>query len=437
MKMHMVQDAKILMLAYYYPPLNTVSVLRNFQVSKEFVQHFARTYVISSTNRKRFEVGDFEFPDIEIFDAVTFDYKTVLSFHKNKSVNIAHTEKNNPLSALFVKLSRSVPFSFIIGEGGFFYILHSFFIAQKLIRYNKIKYIYTSFGPISDHFTAYILKFFFPNLIWIADYRDLPVSSILDNVLFRNFQHRFHKFVLKKAQLVTTVSTGLAARINEYIAGTPEKKCFILRNGIDAEILNFKRQPFEKFTFAYTGSMYGYEHVDIFMETIYGLIQKNKINRSDIRIIYAGKDQTLWQNEANKFGLKDIFIPKGIVSRAASYDIQRNAHINLVFSATEKGNDGIMTTKFYEYLAASNPVAVIINGKNKDEEFENIMSDFNAGIVTYTAEARTELPEFILKNYTDWKIFGDIKRPDNSEKIKTFIWKNMANNFVQKIFDIS
>ena len=277
MKTDSVHDAKILMISYYYPPLNTVSVLRNFQVSKEFAKHFKCVFLITSTNRKRFQARDFEFPDIKIFDAFTLDYKTLLSFRKNTSINIAHTKKNNLLSALFVKLSRSVPFNFIIGEGGFFYILHAFFIAQKLIRRHRIKYIYSSFGPISDHFIAYVLKLFFPDIIWIADYRDLPVSAVLDNVAFANFQHRFNKFILKKAQIVSTVSTGLAVSLNKYVSYTIPKKCYVLRNGIDSDILNFIRQPFKKFTFAYTGSMYAYEHVDIFMETVYQLIRKKKL----------------------------------------------------------------------------------------------------------------------------------------------------------------
>lgn len=422
------EDSKILMLAYYYPPVNTVSVLRNHKISKEFSKHFSRVYLISSTNRYRLNTSEFDLPDIDIFDAFTFDYKTLLALGGNKKVNHPQTNKKSILATLFIKLSRSVPFTLIIGEGGFFYIIHSFFIAQNLIRRHKIKYIYSSFGPMSDHFTAYLLKLFFTSIVWIADYRDLPVSTILNNVVFENFQHRFNKFILKKAQIVSTVSTGLAMRLNVY-----KPDFYVLRNGIEKNILNFTRQPFSKFTMAYTGSMYGYELINEFAHALYDLIQKNRINRNEIEVIYAGKDTAMWQTAMNNFVLNDIFISKGIVSREISYDIQRNAHINLIFSATNEGNDGIITTKFYEYLAAGNPIMVVINGDKKDEEFEEIMQDFNTDLVTYTSSAFEDISNFIFKNYQDKQKLGDVIRTNDIDKIQPYIWENRMQDFINRI----
>lgn len=421
-------DSKILMLAYYYPPVNTVSVLRNYQISKEFSKYFSCVYLISSTNRKRLNTSDLLLPEIDIFDAFTLDYKTILSLKKNKNVNLPQTSKQNKFAALFIKLSRSVPFTLIIGEGGLFYILHSFFIAQKLIRQHDIKYVYSSFGPMSDHFTAYLLKLFFPALVWIADYRDLPVSTILDNVIFEKFQHRVHKFILKKAKIVTTVSNGLTTRLNVY-----KPNFYVLRNGIDENILNFIRTPFTKFTIAYTGSMYGYELVDVLAHAVQDLMAENLISKTEIEMIYAGKDTSMWQKAITDFSLENIFISKGIVSRETALEIQRNAHINLVFSATKDGNDGIMTTKFYEYLAAGNPIMVIINGDKKDEEFEEIMSSFNAGLVTYTSEAYNDIKNFILKIYQDFRKTGNIDRAIKTEKISTFVWEVMMNDFFEKL----
>jgi hypothetical protein len=426
-------SSSILFLSYYYPPIHSIATKRNHNISINCQKYFYKVFVFTTKN-SRFLAKNTENTEGVILESIfTFDYRTLAYWFSRKeqkeSTHFSEQTKQNPFIQFFaVRLLNSFPFNLLFHEGGIIYTLICFFKAVRLIKKENITHIYSSFRPYSDHFTAYLLKIFFPKLFWIADFRDLHIEPQYRYVVFEPFQHWCNKQILKKANIVTTVADGLAKNLTRYTS-----KVKVLRNSIDSKDLIFEKKPFERFTISYTGSMYGDTYrFEILLEIIQKLINLNILNKDNFQILYAGKDTHTWLQWINRFGLTDYFESKGSISLTDAINIQRNSHLNLVFATAKPESTGQLSGKLYEYFAAKNPIIVLIEGI-QDLEFETIMDELNAGIVVYNHRSHSELEAFVLEKFNQWKDIGDVKSTINIEKLNEYSWEYQVQKFIEYI----
>lgn len=426
---------KILFLAYYLPPIRSIGVRRNYFVAKHIQPYFEDIFAITTTNRHRLPTENQPLDFIKIYEAQTLDYRTLSTFRRTRRENVHFSEgsKSSKLGQFIVKLNRSLPFTLLWGEGGLIYILHSFFIAQKLIRHNNITHIYSSFLPYSDHFTARLLKIFFPKLIWIADFRDLHVEPHYDIVFWRPFQHWCNRQILKTAHIVTTVSEGLARHLRAY-----HPNVYVFQNGIPPLSIDIQNSISEadlpkKFTISYTGSMFGDErNPRLLLEVLTDLTKEGILTTGNFQLVYAGKDTQVWLDWLNRFNLTPFFTSHGMVSLSDAKQIQSTSHINLLLTSATPEWTGVMTGKFYEYLAAQQPIVVLING-TQDIEFETIVSNLNAGCVVYNDRSYKELREFILTLFSQFEKNGKIEPMILTDKLKELEWDFTIQKLMERI----
>lgn len=423
----------ILFLAYYLPPIRSIGVRRNYLVLKHILPYFDRVFAITTTNRHRLPAENQSLDFVEVHEARTFDYRTLSTIFRTKRENVHFSEgsKSSSLGQFLVKLNRSLPFTLLWGEGGLVYIIHSFFIARRLIKRNNITHIYSSFLPYSDHFTARLLKIFFPKLVWIADFRDLHVEPHYDIVFWRPFQHWCNRQILKTANVVTTVSEGLAKHLRAYHANV-----YVFQNGIEPLSMNGQELILDlklpsKFTISYTGSLFGDErNPRLLLEILKELTNEGILSNDNFQLVYAGKDTQLWLDWVNRYDLISCSVNRGMISLKEANQLQRTSHINLLLTSATPEWSGVMTGKFYEYLAAKQPIVVLINGV-QDVEFESVMSKLNAGCVVYNDQSHDELREFILTLFSQFIKKGRIEPTILTDKLKELEWAFT----IQKLMD--
>jgi hypothetical protein len=426
----------ILFLTYYLPPIRSIGVRRNYLVIQHFIPHFDHLFAITTTNRHRLPIENQPLDFVEVHEARTFDYRTLSTLFRPKRENVHFTEgvKSGSLGQFLVKLNRSLPFTLLWGEGGLIYILHSLFIAIKLIRQNKITHIYSSFLPYSDHFTARLLKIFFPKIVWIADFRDLHVEPHYDIVFWRPFQHWCNRQILKTANIVTTVSEGLAKHLRDY-----HSNVYVFQNGIEAPLsieaieTDLETILSSKFTILYTGSLFGDErNPQLLLEILKELTDEGVLTTDNFQLVYAGKDTQLWLEWMNRFGLATYLLSRGMVSLDEAKALQRSSHLNVLLTTATPTWTGVMTGKFYEYLAARQPILVLING-TQDIEFEVIMERLNAGCVAYNDRSHDALRHFILELFYQFKKQGKVEQTVLMDKLKELEWRFTVQKLMDKI----
>ena len=433
---------RLLCFLYYFPPIKSIAVNRNWRIVQHLQPYFSDIFVFTTQNNRLLPQEARDTEGVNIFEIPTFDYRTLTAWLRPNRSEMHHDEgaKSNPIVRFAIRLLDSFPFNLLFHEGGIIYSLISFWRAAKLIRKEKITHIYSSFRPMSDHFTAHLLKIFFPNLVWIADFRDLHIDPLYQMPLIKPFQHWCNKRLLRRADLVTTVSEGLAVHLKAY-----HSNVYALRNGVHLdnqkafELRTQKGDPSvsasknssisnnipisKKFTFAYTGSMWLDErNPSLLLKIVQDLLNEGIMSAENTQIVYAGKDTAVWQTWITKYNLDDFFNAYGLVSSQKAVDIQREAHLNILLTSALPNYGGVLTGKFFEYLAACNPILVLINGA-QDVEFEQIVTHLDAGIVAYNDRSEKELRAFILNLFNEWQATGKVEPTIRRERLEELSWE--------------
>ncbi len=313
-----------------------------------------------------------------------------------------------------IRLINTFPFNLVIGEGGLIYLNTLIKNAGREIKVNRITHIYSSYRPFADHYAAYKLKKRNPELVWIADFRDLIIDPHYNHIFFKSGHHRFFRRIFSRADFLTTVSDGLAKKLQRY-----NPNVLTIRNGIKNVPQHIAESHCKYFKIAYTGSMFlDKRNAEPLFVAIRDLINKKMMVEDHVRIIYAGKDSHIWQSLASQLQLDNILVDKGIISGQESTAIQKEACINLLLTISSKELQGVLTGKMIEYFESGSPVLAIIVGQN-DPELKFIFNEIEIG--DSFSDQPADLPaitDFIYKEYIRWKNTGTNRKPVNLKTLK-------------------
>ena len=370
---------------------------------------FSLIFTPGNTNRKKNWNSSVQIEDIPVFD-----YRTIVR-KKNTSGSITDDRKKSIWFQRTIKWMNTFPFSILIAEGGPVYLFHVVTQGNKAIKKNNITHIYSAFRPFTDHFAAFILKTLNPRVVWVADFRDLLFDPYFNKLYFKNAHRQLFKSIFKRADIITTVSDGLAQQLRDY-----NKNVITLKNGIINFPDHLNPAPCPFFTIAYTGSMYldKKNALPLFM-ALKELMDEGKIGKEKARVIYAGKDSFYWIDMAAKFDFSSILDDKGNLPSAEAMLIQKEACINVLLTVSSKVQTGILTGKMIEYFEAGRPVlAIVVN--QVDPELDYLLNEINIG-KSYSDQPNQVpgIKDFIYDEYRQWEKTGTNRQAVDIELLKS------------------
>lgn len=401
----MPESHRLLCLIYTLLPDPGSAALRNFSQVDLISRYFDKTIVLTNTaGRPPFGVS---------IRTEKIDARDYRQLKKNGKSGFGENWKKRKIGRFFIKLINTLPFNLIIGEGGFFYIIRSFRRGGKLIRQEGITHIYSSYRPMADHFTAWLLKRRYPALRWIADFRDLAVEPHYRQQFLPGWHHRIYKKIFRRAEVLTTVSPGLVNQLKKY-----NTEVIAIPNGIKKGHSFSEKIGSQFFTIAYTGSMFLEErNVIPLLKVIKGMIARGRIDRNKCRIQYAGKDGLIWETLADEWHLEDIILNFGLLSRERTEALQADACVNLLLTISSHKLQGVLTGKYIEYLQAGSPILAIVKNQN-DPLLADELKRFNAGISVSDQDMDLPLIEaFLLDKYHYWLKNGCNERSSLQDEI--------------------
>ena len=420
--------SRFLFVTYYFPPIHSVAVSRNYHIAKFLLNKISNHKILSTENRKIFlEDTTYNIENFEIELLKTFDYRKLLSKEVKQNVNYAETKKQNIFLQYLMSINDTFPFSLIFGEGGILYIFDGYRKANKYIGQDENLLIFTSFRTTSDIFIGWLLKRKFPNCKWWVDFRDLPINMNRKSVIPKSIHWLFWKKVLKRANLVTTLSNGLKSKLDIIFP-----KVNVFRSGIVSR--KYMQSNREKFIINYTGSLYtNLQKVDLFFKAIKLLSKEHPDFYQNLLLTYAGKDAILWSNWIEEYELNEKAIIQNVVSRHEAMQLQDEAAINLLLTWSFPESKGIVTGKIYEYIAASKPILLLINGE-LDQEMEAWFDEMKCGKVYYNQLSNVEnMQKYILEIYELW-VNDKLATPYISEEIiQSMSWEHQLENILDEI----
>ena len=271
----------------------------------------------------------------------------------------------------------------------------------KYQKSNPVDAIITTGPPHSMHFIGLGLKKEFPNLPWIADfrdpwtnidfYKDLNLSYISDKI-----HHRLERKVIQNADCILVVSNGMK---EEYELMNP-KKLKVIPNGFDdSDTLNNEIQLDSKFSISHIGTLNAARNPKILWKVLSEICTENLEFKNDLQIQLVGKVDFSVLENIRLMNLQNQLQKIDYLSHSEAIEKQQRSQILMLLINNSGNAKGILTGKFFEYLAAKRPILAI---GPVDGDAAEVLTQTGAGlIVDFYDEKGTK--KIILDYYNQFK----------------------------------
>jgi glycosyltransferase involved in cell wall biosynthesis len=261
----------------------------------------------------------------------------------------------------------------------------------ELIEKEKPDIVLTTAYPVSAFFFGRLLKKKYPEIKWIADYRDLwSEHQWYERPWpFNKFEQVLEKFTLKKADEIITTSKEFQEKLQLL---HQRESIPVIYNGYDEDI-NDKPYESDKFIISYTGVLYEQQRPDIFLEAIKNLIVASKIDKELLQIDFYGKMPDYLEALVGQYGLTTLVNLHGVIPRAEVIQKQRQSNLLLLI----RWDKGPLHVKVFEYLSARIPVLAMVSRKS---EIADLVESSLCGEV---CTAGNEVADYVFSYYDYWK----------------------------------
>jgi len=362
----------LLIIANYFAPMNSVGAQRPNAWAR-YWPSFGSTVTVL-TSRKREAITDGFFPaGVSVVD---------VNWHgKSREINSRQTSKpDSPRTMPDKKLGKNI-IKYVVDvhrwlKRKFFcnyldsrslWILFAYPVACKIIKSKNIQVVVSTSPAYPVHVLARKLKKKFPELIWMADYRDLWSGNPMfpGSAIVRKIEMLHEKRVMRYADIVTTISEPLAkylgmllnrTDVNVYYNGY--EKTDVIRGG-GSDIKNGNTF----ISIVYTGSVLpGLHNPEPLFAAISHLHRCGKIDPAQLKIMFYGDATAIRERVCNDTVLCRYVELIGSVSRHEALNAQASADALLFLGARQNGGaatDGVVSGKIFEYMTSGTEVIAI------------------------------------------------------------------------------
>lgn len=394
---------RILIVAYYFPPLNHIASLRPYVWARRWSENGAQVTVLSAEKRN--------------FDGLLDDLTV-------RSANLTVVEI--PYSGPKVWLRK------ILGLGKTRAILAGLYRRYLAKGCGSISWfsswrtatkpylqalalshdvVVSTFGPKECHVIAAEIKEKNPKLLWVADYRDLWLEAYTVDRSKRSLHEERRleqESVGAYSDIITTVSSDFMRQLKARFT----KPVYEITNGFILDEVSLTEPHFPHrlsrsgpLRIVYTGTLYRqFRDPTPLLSVLATLFKTKKISSNDIIVeFYSESFEFLSQlSSVSEYG--NFISYKGSVKRSKALDAQKNADVLLLLESSDEEAIGVLTGKVFEYLVSGRPILCI--GSRPSFELGTLLRDTGTGIVFGPDEIKN-LPDYIFSSLKGNGIFLD------------------------------
>ena len=418
---------KILIITYYWPPAGGPGVQRWLKFAK-YLPEFGWKPIIYTPENPSYPLLDESLikdipKDLEIVKTKIWEpYQLAEKLNKsNKKFKAGQFDVGNNQSWKS-KLSIWVRGNFFIPDARVFWVKPSTHFLEKYLEINQIDTIVTSGPPHSMHLIGLNLKKKFPDLKWIADFRD-PWTEIsyykhLKLTKKSDKKHRqLETEVFKNADI--TLATSYTDAENFCKNGA---NAFCITNGFDetdSPQTHKKSTHQTKFTLSYIGVLEQLRNPENLWEALDYLVKANPDFAENFCLKFVGRIDDKILHSIENLSLKKHIENLGYLSHDKAIDEMSDSSMLLITNFPNPSSKGIIPGKIFEYLATGKQI--ISFGPN-EADVAKILDETKAG-KHFSYNDSKKIEDFILEKFELWKN-GNIA--ENKQSIEQFSRRNLA-----------
>lgn len=402
---------KVLIIAYYFPPLGWSGVQRTLKFIK-YLRDFDWEPIVVTVGKTKFSILDKSLEDelpkdikiIRVDDIVLKDVTDVMKGqikgYVEASINSISDESLKKLyeEEIEKKISE-LRDMVLLPDGNVIWANNVIKEINDKIDFTEIDVVYTTSSPYSAHIIGeYIKKEY--SIPWIADFRDQWVDNP-----YIDYNKDSLRYKIEKNKVIT------------------------ITNGYDEEdFKNIKsKKQNNKFTIVHNGSFYLKINPYTVARVIKKLVENDIIDEKKIEIILNGNND---YNIINKFKeimgkYSYIITINGYLSHEESLIKSNNADILLLICGEEESSKQVYTGKVFEYLRLRKPVLSI---SPKGSLVEKLLHETECGINAEYSDIET-IEKIILNYYNSWLKGNKIKV--GAKNIEKYERKELTKKLVE------
>lgn len=405
---------KVLLLAYYYPPLGGIGSQRSQKFARYLPDYGWTPIVVTPRDGSYFvdpTLDDGRANGVEIVRTPSPNPVAALKRAATATFNGQYPTANGNAAArgaLMEWVARAVRTFAYIPDGQVGWLPYATRAARQIFDRHDVDAIYSTSYPVTAHVAAARLKSE-TGKPWIADFRDLWTENHYSDYT-SGFRKRLDQVLesnmLDSADVLVTVSEPLARTLRSLTRG--RKRVEVIGNGFDShDFADIPRIRPDRWTITYVGTFYGAKQdPSVFMEALGRLIDSGKVLRSDLQFNIVGERDSFVGDLVRRYGMEDVTTFTGFVPHGESLRHQVSSSLLLLVLHREMANPGVTTGKLYEYLGSGTPILAIVP---PHFEAARIINETRAG-VSIEATDPAGIERCLLDSYYQFKTEKDQRR---------------------------
>ena len=366
---------RILIIAHFYPPRNSMAAHRPYSWAKYWTKLGHDVTVVTSSKAPSFDDLTFDTTFCNVIE-VPWLPRWLGDFTK-RPAPILNQQSTASASAKPSAFSRLVRLCIDIvspmqRKYGIFYAQRFpdvFFLWRRNVmrvvgRCQQWDMVVSTHGPYATHLLAHKMKTKGIAAHWIADYRDLWVGNFPYPGMwpFNIYERLLERKILRRADAAVTANESFSSKLAQMHEHLP---IHTIENGFEpadtAVLPTLQYFPSDGiFRIVYTGWMHELRDPSLLFTAIANL--HDEINDGqgvektlELEVVFVGPYSTFVEETAIACNVAQYVRQVGMVSRAESLQIQRDAHV-LFFMEWKANGESIFSGKIFEYISSGTEI---------------------------------------------------------------------------------
>lgn len=399
----MSHSIKPLIISYYWPPAGGPGVQRWLKFSKYLTEFGIAPTVIVPSN------PSYPFEDLSLVSEIPSDISIIKIpiwephhlaewiYPKSKKFKAGQFDIPEKRKNLIAKLLIFIRGNLFIPDSRVFWVRRVSKFLGQYVQEHSFSHIITTGPPHSVHLIALCLKKKFPQMKWVADFRD-PWTEISyhSSLMLTGFAQKKHKKlereVLSQADLV--ISTSFTDRENFIRLGA--KYALTITNGFDDYPVEREKPNTDKFIVTYSGVLEQLRNPSPIWKAFSELVQEYPSLKNQLVLRFIGRVDEAILQELYQLGLTENIEQLGYLQHIKVVQKLYESHLLLLTNFTSDVGKGIIPGKLFEYISTGIPV---LSFGPEGGDVAQILEECEAGIHFSTANSLEEIKIFIQSEF--------------------------------------